>query len=284
MGGSMSCSSIVINWLMTTFKGHVIAYSVESPVNHPFKSQKSNMHYFGPAVRPTKYDEVVYFLQDTWYGDHREELPPRAMVDSNLYPRGSQEYFMIYFQSNCVPYRDAAAGRLSENGPVHCTGHCQWRSPPSGDRSNLISHYNASSNWDMSRSHYKRNADIYSKYRFCLVMENNYQPGYITEKILMAFIAGCIPVYYGTESIFDIFNENSFVFYNISDPQSALEKIRTLESDKDAYEQMLMSEPIAAHGNSTIEDYFSFDDTIGNGALKRRLRGKLGLTDLNFVP
>jgi len=284
MGGFMGCSSIVMNWLLTTFKGHIIANSGESPVSHPFKSKKSNMHYFGPAVRPpTKYDEVVFFLQVVWYDNYREMLPPTAMVDSNLRPKGSQEHFMIYSQSNCVHYRETAAGRLSEIGPVHCGGRCKGLPPPSGDRSNLTSHDNVSAS-DGGISNMMKNVDIYSKYRFCLVMEHIAQPGYITEKILFAFIAGCIPVYYGTESIFDIFNENSFVFYNISDPQSALDKIRTLESDKDAYEQMLMREPIAAHGNSTIEKYFSFDDTIGNGALKRRLRGKLGLTDLNFVP
>ena len=54
---------------------------------------------------------------------------------------------------------------------------------------------------------------------------------YITEKIMMAFIGGCIPIYYGPPGIFDIFNEKAFVFYNISDPQPALvDKVKALES------------------------------------------------------
>eukprot|EP01048_Picozoa_sp_COSAG05_P007535 COSAG05_NODE_534_length_8874_cov_19.159544_4_plen_81_part_00 len=30
------------------------------------------------------------------------------------------------------------------------------------------------------------------------------RPGYITEKILLAFVAGAIPIYYGTDEVFDI--------------------------------------------------------------------------------
>ena len=39
-------------------------------------------------------------------------------------------------------------------------------------------------------------------YRFALVMENADAPWYVTEKILNAFAAGAIPVYYGTEDVF----------------------------------------------------------------------------------
>ena len=107
-------------------------------------------------------------------------------------------------------------------------------------------------------------------------MEHVNQKGYITEKILMAFIAGCIPIYYGSELIFDIFNEKAFVYYNISDPQPALDLVRNLEMNNTLYEEV-MDEPIAAHGNETIQKYFSFNDTVGNGFLKKRFREKLQL-------
>jgi hypothetical protein len=112
-------------------------------------------------------------------------------------------------------------------------------------------------------------------------MEHVNHAAYITEKILMAFIGGCIPIYYGSPAVFDIFNEKAFIFYNISDPQPALDQVRALETDKKLYEKML-KEPIAAHGNATIEKYFSFSDEVGNGVLKRRIREKLGVS--NLVP
>ena len=38
----------------------------------------------------------------------------------------------------------------------------------------------------------------------------------------------------------------------------------------------MINEPILANGQRTIEKYFSFEDTIGDGALKQRVRKKLG--------
>lgn len=43
--------------------------------------------------------------------------------------------------------------------------------------------------------------DLFSRYRFCLVAENSVAPWYVTEKLLHAFAAGCVPVYYGTPDV-----------------------------------------------------------------------------------
>jgi hypothetical protein len=40
-------------------------------------------------------------------------------------------------------------------------------------------------------------------------MENKRANGYITEKILNTFLAGCIPIYYGTTEILNIFNKKA---------------------------------------------------------------------------
>ncbi|MGK3761399.1 MAG: hypothetical protein ACI8RD_013717 [Bacillariaceae sp.] len=77
------------------------------------------------------------------------------------------------------------------------------------------------------------------------------------------------------------FNEKSFVYYNISDPQPALDLVNALERNGDLYEKM-KKEPILAKGNTTIEQYFSFSDEVGNGALKNEMRNRLGLS--NFSP
>lgn len=51
----------------------------------------------------------------------------------------------------------------------------------------------------------------YSNYTFMMAMENTISPGYITEKILNSFIAGAIPIYYGTDEIKNVFNSNAFI-------------------------------------------------------------------------
>lgn len=102
-------------------------------------------------------------------------------------------------------------------------------------------------------------------------MENENVKGYITEKIINAFLAGSVPIYYGTREVFDIFNVKSFVYYDIDDPKPSLEWVSYLEWNRSAYDEVL-SEPILKEGNYTIEKYFSFRDSVGGGKLKEKIR------------
>ena len=45
--------------------------------------------------------------------------------------------------------------------------------------------------------------------------------GYVSEKILNAFFAGGIPIYYGSLEVFDIFNKRAFVYFDIGNPRCA---------------------------------------------------------------
>ena len=273
----LNCSPTVLQWLITHFNGHIVLFSGESDQEDPVQgADKAKVHGFGPVRHPRTEDITLYYMQLVWWDLFQGSLSPLVMTDPSHRPRGNQTNYMVYANGNCVDFREEAVGRLSEFGLVHCGGKCAGR-PPSGDTSNLtkIATGGSVNNWWV-------NTHLYSDYRFCFVMENEGDhSAYITEKILLAFIGGCIPIYYGSTGIFDIFNEKAFIFYNISDAQPALDKVKALESDKELYEQMLR-EPIAAHGNATIEKYFSFSDEVGNGVLKQRIREKLGLS--NLVP
>jgi len=61
------------------------------------------------------------------------------------------------------------------------------------------------------------------------------------------FLAGSTPIWYGITDIFDIFNLKAFIYYNVLNPQPAINKIRFLESNSNAYDAIL-KEPILAHG------------------------------------
>mmetsp|Transcript_14989 Transcript_14989/g.15168 ORF Transcript_14989/g.15168 Transcript_14989/m.15168 type:complete len:147 (-) Transcript_14989:192-632(-) len=119
------------------------------------------------------------------------------------------------------------------------------------------------------------NRNLYHEYRFALVMENSNADGYISEKILNAFLAGSIPIWFGTTDIFAIFNPDAFIYYDIDNPQPALDRVAYLEQNRTAYRSML-SKPILADGERSLEQWFSFSDDIGNGILKRRIRSMLG--------
>lgn len=111
-----------------------------------------------------------------------------------------------------------------------------------------------------------------------LVMENEFhwRAGYITETIALAFAAGCVPLYFGWEGVFEIFNPRSFIFYDINNPKSAFEKVAYLEANQSAYQEML-AEPIFKDGNRTINRWFSLSDDIGDGSLKKKIRKTLML-------
>jgi hypothetical protein len=63
-------------------------------------------------------------------------------------------------------------------------------------------------------NYWEKNFLLYSKTKFAIALENSLQPGYITEKIILAFSGGAIPIYWGPPEIKEFFNEKSFYYLN----------------------------------------------------------------------
>ena len=72
------------------------------------------------------------------------------------------------------------------------------------------------------------NCKVNRNYQFCLVMENTKVDAYISEKIMLAFLGGCIPIYWGTLDVYEIFNANAFIYYDIDQPETAFWKATRL--------------------------------------------------------
>jgi len=82
--------------------------------------------------------------------------------------------------------------------------------------------------------------DFQRKCKFSLCFESTKHEGFITEKIVEAFYADTIPVYYGSSNIKDIFNPKAFI--DVSDYSSfedAIDKIMEIENDDELYLEML---------------------------------------------
>jgi hypothetical protein len=65
-------------------------------------------------------------------------------------------------------------------------------------------------------------------------------PGYTTEKILHAFYAGTVPIYWGSETVTSDFNGDAFI--NINDFENfdaAIEYILAVDKDPDLYNSYL---------------------------------------------
>jgi len=191
------------------------------------------------------------------------------VMDKNQKPKNNLEHFLLYAVSNCVVFREDAFDALARIREVHYAGSCHGNDQGLEDRK-LLSPYNMDRNEGANN-----NFKIFPNYRFSLVMENQNAEGYISEKILNAFLGGTVPIWYGTTEIFDVFNHKAFIYYDINKPQEALDQITYLEQNREEYLKML-DEPILADGHKTIEKYFTFRDDVGNGSLGRRIRSMLG--------
>ena len=84
-----------------------------------------------------------------------------------------------------------------------------------------------------------------------------------------------MPIYWGTEEVFNVFNRNAFLYYQ---PGLTANQIRILEENHTAYEEYMAS-PILANGNETLKHFFSLRDDVGDGVLKNRIRSMLGIVE-----
>lgn len=99
-----------------------------------------------------------------------------------------------------------------------------------------------------------------SQYKFALCFENSSSPGYCTEKIIQAYLAGCIPVYWGDPNVFDYFDSGSMVYVN--DFEEATKQIMEIDSNPELYNQMVNRNIFSSNKFLDKEGYYSFLDKI----------------------
>jgi len=83
-------------------------------------------------------------------------------------------------------------------------------------------------------------------YKFMICFENCKKPGYITEKILNAYMAGCIPIYWGSHEALTWLNPNAFLFLENETPEAMhalIEKIKEMDQNPELYRRMFQ-EPL----------------------------------------
>ena len=151
-----------------------------------------------------------------------------------------KEKFCSFMVSNgeADKIRDEFFEKLCEYKKVDSGG--RWKNNiggPIGDRYN---------DFPTSKREWNKN------YKFNLCFENSSQKGYVTEKIIQAFTAGCVPIYWGDESLCDekyakfrpIFNPKAFInVHNFDSIESAIKEIERIDNDDSAFEAM-RKEPV----------------------------------------
>ncbi len=89
-----------------------------------------------------------------------------------------------------------------------------------------------------------------NNYKFSIAFENCSYAGYATEKIVDAFAARTIPIYYGDPDIVKDFNPKAFVnAHDYSSFEEVVERVKEIDNNDELYLSM-MNEPII---NSTVD-------------------------------
>lgn len=99
-------------------------------------------------------------------------------------------------------------------------------------------------------------------HKFSIAFENSSRLGYTTEKLVEAFAAKTVPIYYGDPSIEVYFNTKAFV--NVHDFQSlseVVDAIKIIDNDKELY-MSYINQPIYKQGQPTCSEYLNRLDSF----------------------
>ena len=139
---------------------------------------------------------------------------------------------VAYCSSNSVYIREVLFNKFVEKNKTgcHALGKCY------GGKY-LEHHRKVTGTWSSNDL-----IESYKKYKFAFAIENKKVDGYVTEKIMNAFYAGCIPIYWGSSNVNDLFNKKSFI--NVNDFNSLDECVDYVCNLSDEEINIILNEPI----------------------------------------
>ena len=221
---------------------------------------------FGERAAASPLSLLSPTLGNQHYGAWREGKPRFA---AHLYfrcDRAEREQFFDALQQ-------AAGNGLAVDALGHCGGASASSSPkpPNEQQQQRFQDYAARR---FATSWHDDSVAQYGPHRFVVAFENNNNSeGYVTEKIINAWLAGSIPIYRGPRvAATAIFNPNSFV--NCGDFRSlsaCAEHVVSLDSDPVAMSAMLSEPPVKSKAD--LGRFFSWIEGVdGHEELAARFR------------
>ena len=155
-----------------------------------------------------------------------------------------KEFFcnFIYSNSKAAPQRDQFFHLLNKYKKISSPGsHLNNMKMDIGGR--------FQADWMYSKLHFQ------SKCKFTIAFENSSSPGYTTEKILHAFLANTIPIYWGNPDISQDFNEQSFInCHNYKQFDEVIDHIKNIDENDELYNSILSAPPFV---KNKIPEQFS---------------------------
>lgn len=118
-------------------------------------------------------------------------------------------------------------------------------------------HNNTTELWDK----FNNDKEAYLKtFKFNICAENDNTVNYVTEKLFDAFIAGCIPLYYGSDNNPEpgLINKDAVIFWNKDgNNESNRELVRRLEVDENYYNEFIRQPKLLPYAEEYVVDRFA---------------------------
>ena len=119
--------------------------------------------------------------------------------------------------------------------------------------------------------------DKLEPYKFAIVFENRAMKGYVTEKLLNALLAGCIPIYWGAPDVSSFINPDCFL--NVSDFASfdeCIQHVKRIDTSDHLYEAMVTA-PIVdpQRGPMSYTGWIPSVEAIDDNALRKQMQHDL---------
>lgn len=116
-----------------------------------------------------------------------------------------------------------------------------------------------------------------SRHKFAIACENSSHTGYTTEKLVEAFAAGCVPIYWGDPEVTKVFNPKAFInVHDFATIDELVSTVRALDNDDDAYQSMLQEPALLRPERDSLDVNYQrvidFMDHIVDQPLEKAVR------------
>ncbi len=212
------------DWL--SINGPKVHFTGENtgPIEHP--SVKLNIGY--KNLQENYLRMPLWMFEIDWFGADLQKirnplpLPIDRCTQVNLQTRPKFCAFVVSNPKNLV--RNEAFHTLNKYKPVDSAGHL-FNNVGSEIFAGL-----GGGGGELKKHEFLRD------YKFCLCYENEKGDGYVTEKILHAKAAGCIPIYWGSSDVVKDFDPKGFIY--IRDPSELVAKVKEIDEDEEKWFEM----------------------------------------------
>jgi len=97
--------------------------------------------------------------------------------------------------------------------------------------------------------------EFYKDYKFAITYENSAGPGYTTEKLFHAKVAGAVPIYWGDSFIDRDFDSAGFINANqISKPEDLIQAVKKVDDDADLWRKMASLPALSSNSKLRCEE------------------------------